>query len=92
MDVPTVLIFIVSARVLVALVTGAAVEEDLLVMDPCEDILDYFTGCGGTVGAMVNAAIGGVPGAPATVNLLAALMTNIVLVWGVLALIRGFKG
>jgi hypothetical protein len=47
------------------------------------------TGCGDTRNALLGAAFGSIPGAPSVVNLLLVSVTNMMLLWSVIAFVRG---
>jgi hypothetical protein len=71
----------------VATVTSSNPQQ--FVLQPCEDVVDILTGCGGTVGAILGAALGIIPGAHAAFNTLLALITNATLVWAIMTWARG---
>lgn len=92
-----VLINIVTLRLFIILVgvAGGGLaggESDFTHLEPCEDILDVLTGCGGTVGWILGAVVGQVPGAHWAFNVMMITVTTIPIVTWVMSWARGVKG
>lgn len=85
-----VIVFVAATRIFVSVSTLGLAEVGVLDLPSCSGVLDFLTGCGGTVSAVLQSTlIGIVPGAPWWFNGLVATATNIALVWSILTWGRG---
>ena len=81
------LVFILSSRLLVAVVT--ATVSSTIEFEPCQGVVDFLTGCDDTISLILSVALGAIPGIPDEINFLIATISNAALIWSILTWGRG---